>query len=177
MSNEERMSILYFGPYNDPGDTQTFHHWDPNHDPDCHNSAFTVDRVGQLLNITLAVRNRDTSDSPNDVLVTLYAAVCGLFGAVTDVNALVQRILRNGDPDPINNQDKVTTYVREWAPGTPVPAFKPTFDDPLILDSVQWSIPAYSNSVILVATLSSATGGQQAGLNYTQDPCVAVWLG
>lgn len=175
------MSNLYFGPYNDPGDTHNLHHWEVNHDPDCHNPAFTVERNVQALSISLSLRNRGAAASPNDLVVTLYAAACGLFGAVTDVNALVQRILLNGLPNPGDNQDNISTYVQEWGASTgntpDVPAFNPVLDTPWVSNSVQWSIPAYSNSVILVATLVTATGGQQPQGSYTTDPCVAVWLG
>jgi hypothetical protein len=177
------MSNLYFGPYNDPGDTQTppLHHWEPNHDADCHNAAFTVDRVGQVLTVTLAVRNRGTEPSPSDLVVTLYAAACGLFGAVTDVNGLVQRIMLNGSPDSSVNPDGVSTHVHEWGPSTgttpAVAPFNATLDNAWFSSGVQWVVPAYSSSFILVATLFTAAGMQQPIGVYAQDPCVAIWLG
>jgi|GEM_PF-1817339 len=177
------MSNLYFGPYNDPGDTHSppLHHWDSNHDPDCHNAALTVDRAGQVLNVTLALRNRGSDPSPSDLVVTLYAAACGLFGAVTDVNGLAQRILRNGAPNPADNPDGISTLLQEWGSGTgttpSVAPFNQSFDAPWVSDVVQWVVPAYSCSFILIATLFTAAGAQQPFGAYTQDPCVAVWLG
>jgi hypothetical protein len=178
------MSILYFGPYNDPGDTHTptpLHHWEAGHDPDCHNAAFTVDRSLQVLTITLAVRNRDVNPSPSDLVVTLYAAACGLFGTLPDVSSLISRILANGLPDPSSNPDGVSTYVNEWSTrngNAPfVPAFSSTTDTPWLSNQESWTVPAFSSSVILVATLSTATGSQSPSGPYTQDPCVGIWLG
>lgn len=175
------MANLYFGPYNDPGDTQLRHHWDANHDPDCHNASFIVDRTGQRLDIRLAIRNRGSNASPGDLVVTAYAAACGLFAAVPDVTALVRRVLLNGSPNPSDNEDQVSTYLRRWSVASGnvavVPAYNPALDTPWISESVPWMIPAYSSSFVLVATLSSASGGLLPTSAYTQDPCVAVCLG
>ncbi len=178
-------SDLYFGPYNDPGDTNLLFHWKGGHDPDCHNPAFTVDRTGQSISIVLALRNRRIADTPSGVLVNLYAAACGLFSSVTDVNDLVGRVLANGGKVASANPDLVSTYLQEWS-GLPqdnnepfVPPFQSGSDNPWSSEVITWSVPAFTNSYVLVATVSSSSYGVGPDpLNpYTQDPCVAVWLG
>jgi hypothetical protein len=177
-------SDLYFGPYNDPGDIHTRYHWSDSHDPDFHNPAFLIDRTGQTLSIVLALRNRRIA-TPAGVTVNLYAAACGLFSTIADANTLVGRVLANGSQNPLTNPDLVSTYLQEWsalkgnAPDNNIPPYSSASDTPWLSETITWPIPAFSNSYVLVATVSCTSYGvgPDPADAYTQDPCVAVWLG
>jgi hypothetical protein len=180
---EERMpSNIYFGPYNDPGDTHVLHHWEPNHDSDCHNPAIIVDRAPNswTMNISIFLRNRPTTGpndivTPDDVSVKLYAAACGLFLAVPDVEDIVNRLLQGqGGVQPIKKWD----VDHENAPA--VPPYNLGLDTPWPSEPVPWNVPPYTSSLIVVATLQTVSGHQApvgAVGTFTRDPCVAVWLG
>jgi len=165
---------LYFGPYNDPGDTSGTHHWDFPHAPDFHNPALTVTPTTNAdqsvgLSIALAVRNITTVAVTAD-FVKLYAAACGLLNSASDVNQLAGTILSNMGGSPIGS----------WSVG-----LGNTMDVPphsLIADDiwsppglVTWTVPPYASGFILVAVLQAP--GQDVQTNYTADPSVAIWLG
>lgn len=163
---------LYFGPYNDPGDSQDLHHWDVGHDPDCHNPALTVipgTNADQSisLSIWLAVRNNSTVVSANDVAINLYAAASGLLDEVADVNDLAVMLLNNAGITQIGQWQNQTIPAHSalqdnvWTPGGPI----------------NWNVPAYANGFILMATLQSLAGGQFPAPAYSQDPSVGLWLG
>lgn len=173
-------SLIYFGPYNDPGDTQGKHHWDNAHDSDCHNPAIVVDRApgSWTINVTLFLRNRPLGgnidiESPDDLSVRLYAAACGLFTTVVEAEGIVSRLLAGeGGVQPL----------KKWDPdhgNTPiVPAYNLGLDQPWQSEKISWTVPPYTSSVILVATLQTTQGQQSPEApHFAQSPCAAVWLG
>lgn len=165
---------LYFGPYNDPGDSHAvpLHHWEAGHDSDCHNPAFTVipaTNADQSISLTiwLAVRNNSTVVSANDVEINLYAAASGLLDQIADVDELAVMLLTNAATTRIGQWQNQTIPPRSalvdnvWTPGA----------------AVNWNVPAYANGFILMATLQSLASGQFPAPAYSQDPSVGLWLG
>lgn len=160
---------LYFGPYNDPGDHSGNRHWQQPRDPDFHNPAFTITRAGSVVSIAFAIRNHDT------VLhtltgVNLYAAACGLLTTASDVDALANMVV-------------ATTAIGSWpnsgGQSMDVPAISSAQDllwsSTLVAAAIPWTIPAFANSFIVIATLQTTT--QAPGIAYSSDPSAAIWLG
>ena len=164
---------LYFGPYNDPGDSTGKHHWDHPHDPDCHNPALTIlstinpDR-SKTLNIAVAIRNSDPVNGFPDVVVKLYAAASGLLNSVDDVTMLAGLVLNN---------TPTTQLPTPWPPQAIGP-FSSAADNVVVLPgSVSWLVPAYASGFIVIATLESTSANQFPAPDYTQDPSTGIWLG
>ncbi len=160
---------LYYGPYNDPGDTGGAHHWDFPHAPDFHNAAFTVSRTTNPdqsvgLSVNLAVRNITPGIVTAD-FVKVYAAACGLLNTATDVNQLAATVLTNMSLVPLASWFSVDVPPRSliaddfWSPPGPV----------------TWTVPPYASGFVLIAVLQAGT--QTVQNNYTGDPSVAIWLG
>ncbi len=159
---------LYFGPNNDPGDSSGTHHWQYPHDPDFHNPAFTITRVGNNLSIAFAVRNRDTVVHRLDV-VNLYAAACGILASATDVNTLASMVISAG------------VTINSWSalsvPPPDVPPINSVADTFWSPPATAWTIPAFANGFIVIATLQCAATGQAPHADYASDPSVGIWLG
>ena len=166
---------VYFGPYNDPGDSSASptHHWDWPHAPDCHNPALTITRTSNLdqsvsLSIALAVRNHTTA-TVNADFVKVFAAACGLLNSPDDVNLLAGTVINNSTP------------IHIWSIGLgdtiaipPYTDVQDTFWSPPT-GAVAWTVPPYANGFIVIAAL--LTSGQSVQNDYIRDPSVAIWLG
>ena len=164
---------LYFGPFNDPGDSTGKHHWDHPHDPDCHNPALSI--IGttnpdksKTLNIAVSIRNSDPNFGYNDVVVKLYAAASGLLNSVEDVTMLAGLVLNN---------TPTTQLSTPWLPQTIGPYLSVAGNVVVLPGSVSWVVPAYANGFIVIATLESTSASQFPATNYTQDPSIGIWLG
>jgi hypothetical protein len=164
---------LYFGPYNDPGDSQNLHHWDVGHDPDCHNPALTIGSTinpdqSKTISIQVSIRNIDQNNQYTDVIINLYAAVSGLLNSIADVTTLAGMVLTN----------PLTTGITPpaWTPQTVRP-YSATVDNVVVLGPVSWTVPAYANGFIVIATLDSNNANEHPTAQYTQDPAIGIWLG
>jgi hypothetical protein len=161
---------LYFGPYNDPGDSLGKFHWDLPHDPDCHNPALAISSTTNLdqsktISITVSLRNSDQNNQYSGIIVNLYAAVSGLLNSIADVTTLAGMVLSNTG----------TTIITPaaWTPQT-VDVYSSTQDNAVVLGPVSWTVPAYANGFIVIATLDAT---QHPTAQYTQDPSIGIWLG
>jgi hypothetical protein len=164
---------LYFGPNNDPGDHSLTRHWQYPHDPDFHNPAFTITRAGNVVSIAFAIRNRDSAAHTLDS-VNLYAAACGLLTSASDVNTLVNMVVTTPSIGAWPNLDGQSMSV---------PAINSALDSnwssTAVAPAITWTVPAFANSFIVIATLQSGSTipVQLPHLDYASDPSVAIWLG
>jgi hypothetical protein len=167
---------LYFGPYNDPGNSVTKHHWDTPHGPDCCNPALSVVRHDKNAIVNLAVRYTGSQPSPGDVVVTLYAfGRKALFNNLGEVDQYVQNM--------------ITHSAHTLVPPSPwqfqiVPARSSLTDNYWSPGAIAWHIsPGNATLLVVVATVQSASLGQQPSMMVppvpppTQEACVGVWIG
>jgi hypothetical protein len=165
---------LCFGPYNDPAGPTGKKHCHLPHDTNCRNPAFLVRKNSNTYTASVAVRNMFAQASPNDITVSFYG--CGIRANITadGVEQLAGRLLDGSQKNLITGQ---TTFG--ITPGS-IPAYSAAGDTPWIVGPVSLKpLSVKGVGVVFVATLTCPTWGlsHSPGVQVTQDPCAAVWVG